>query len=639
MNQQEVEAWIAQQGGTGKVQYSRSTRDIDNPAADPMTAKQAGVAFNPTAPAKITISEEKWTAVDAEGKPTGAVLHVRRRPDGDFDIVDQANSNPAKNGEQTPESKNAAELQRQREANAALPGPNPQGATEAERRGQDPAYETDKERRDRSDARIKEQGAAAAAADAKANVDADNRRADAAAADAAAARNKPSSNVEHVKGGDGKEYTRVTTVSADGKSVTVQNYGPDGKAIGEIPGDPSKQAGPVARGPAMPEIVVGATSQAITSYQQALMRDPSLTPAQREAYLTQFIQVAQIATNEATALQRQQESNLNASINLATGKQTALQNGMTAAVNFANNFVGKLPADSHLAGQAYGAMMLMNIINMQHSGLEGITMPGAPQKSTPQPASIVSPGNPQAVSAQLDAAKAAGQQAESQRVAAEAQAAGNPQAITNATSATIGAKIGSGAATPSAQPPAAASATPAQTAPPVDPRSIGAPEAPSAAAMNTGQPGDPAYSPQPAPSTYDPNDPNAASEMGQPGDPGYGETYMKPAAPDYGQPGMRVLPQPGTSAVPPAETRDPSVNPSTVDPQSMMPPVPDFAVLGQYQQRQQQPTPDIGQPLAVLKAQIDSTPPWRISPDLEQAYVAAGGDINDVYRVPGRSAA
>lgn len=101
MNQSEVEQWITQQGGTQRVQYQRSTRQVDNPAADPVTAKSAGVKFDPTAEAKITVSEEKWVAVDAEGKPTGAVLHVRRRPDNDFDIVEQAGANPAKPSDQT----------------------------------------------------------------------------------------------------------------------------------------------------------------------------------------------------------------------------------------------------------------------------------------------------------------------------------------------------------------------------------------------------------------------------------------------------------------------------------------------------------------------------------------------------------
>jgi hypothetical protein len=98
MDQQQVEQWIAQNGGTGRVQYSTSTREIDNPAADPIEAKRAGVKFDPTAPVKLTVTEEKWTAVGADGKPTGAVLHVRRKPDGNFDVVNQANPNPANAG-------------------------------------------------------------------------------------------------------------------------------------------------------------------------------------------------------------------------------------------------------------------------------------------------------------------------------------------------------------------------------------------------------------------------------------------------------------------------------------------------------------------------------------------------------------
>lgn len=103
MNQQEVEQWIAQNGGPERVQYARATTQVDNPAADPITARQAGVTFDVSAPAKVPIATEKWTAVDDKGQPTGAVLHVKRRPDGDFDIVEQANANPSKpQANQTP---------------------------------------------------------------------------------------------------------------------------------------------------------------------------------------------------------------------------------------------------------------------------------------------------------------------------------------------------------------------------------------------------------------------------------------------------------------------------------------------------------------------------------------------------------
>jgi len=46
--------------------------------------------------ATIPASEEKWVAVDDQGKPTGAELHVRRRPDGEFDVIGQQNANPAR---------------------------------------------------------------------------------------------------------------------------------------------------------------------------------------------------------------------------------------------------------------------------------------------------------------------------------------------------------------------------------------------------------------------------------------------------------------------------------------------------------------------------------------------------------------
>jgi len=153
VNQQDVEKWIAQQGGDKRVQYSRSTQKVANPAKQLTRADGTdNPDYDPTAPATIEISEEKWTAVDGEGKPTGAVLNVRRRPDGDFDIVNQGDANPGRPADDTPEKKNAAELQRQREKNAALPA------------NQDPAYETDAERRTRADARIKQQGSDAEAA-------------------------------------------------------------------------------------------------------------------------------------------------------------------------------------------------------------------------------------------------------------------------------------------------------------------------------------------------------------------------------------------------------------------------------------------------------------------------------------------
>jgi len=118
----------------------------------------------------------------------------------------------------TPAQDNEAALNEQRRRNAALPGPNAQGATEDERRGQDPRYETDEERARRAETTIKQQGADARAAE-------DRRRADAG----------KSSRVSETIGG--KAYDKVTTVTTrpDGGTDTEQHYEDPAKPGVKIP--------------------------------------------------------------------------------------------------------------------------------------------------------------------------------------------------------------------------------------------------------------------------------------------------------------------------------------------------------------------------------------------------------------------
>lgn len=167
MNQQEVEQWIAQQGGASRVQHTTATKVVDNPAITIGGAEAAGVEFDPTGPKKITVQEQKWTAVDDQGKPTGAVLHVGATPgSASYEVIAQGGANPATAGpaNQTPAQQNEATLNAQRAKNAALPP------------DQDPLYETDQERQARGQAVIKQQGAdAKAAADAKTKADAEAR--------------------------------------------------------------------------------------------------------------------------------------------------------------------------------------------------------------------------------------------------------------------------------------------------------------------------------------------------------------------------------------------------------------------------------------------------------------------------------
>lgn len=245
MNQQEVEQWIAQNGGQGRVQYQRSTQRVPNPAAkmtlpdgsdnpdyDPMAARA-----NPT----IEVSEEKWVAFDDQGKPTGAELNVRRRPDGDFDIINQANPNPTKPASGTdtrnPDQKEADRIkveEAQREAaerakNRSLPP------------DQDPRDETDAQRAARADATRKEQAAKAerdAATARQARIDEQTAATNAAREQRATAEaNKATTTSRNVTGGDGKPYIQIITTSADGKTTSVRNIGPDGKDVAEIPGE------------------------------------------------------------------------------------------------------------------------------------------------------------------------------------------------------------------------------------------------------------------------------------------------------------------------------------------------------------------------------------------------------------------
>lgn len=148
---------------------------------DEKSAKAAGANNKISTGTLITNDGRKFDfVIGADGTPISVTGDATGQDD---DVAGKWKANaPARAPGRTPEgqqieatnAKNAAELQRQREKNAALPA------------SQDPAYETDKERRDRSDARIKEQGAAATAAATQANVDADNRRADQTAATSAA---------------------------------------------------------------------------------------------------------------------------------------------------------------------------------------------------------------------------------------------------------------------------------------------------------------------------------------------------------------------------------------------------------------------------------------------------------------------
>lgn len=143
MNQQQLEAWIAQNGGAEGVQFATKTINVKNPAKSPtLDDGSDNPNYDPTAPATIAVQVLAWT-----NPKTGAAIAVRPNGQDAYEVVEQTGAKPGASATD-PAARNAEELQRQREKNAALPP------------DQDPSYETDAERRARAEAKIKEQGAA-----------------------------------------------------------------------------------------------------------------------------------------------------------------------------------------------------------------------------------------------------------------------------------------------------------------------------------------------------------------------------------------------------------------------------------------------------------------------------------------------
>lgn len=270
MNDEQLVAWLAQHGG--EVGRSDNEVEIDDPA-------DTGPKMQGESRRKIKqIDSTTITAKD------GATIKLRRIPGGGAQVGPDPGQ-PGTTGQRTPTYQeiertppkplpasqqprnpteqaadaNAAELQRQRERNAALS------------KDQDPAYETDEDRRKRADARIAQQRQAA--------IDDETRKRQAEAdARAAAQANKPGAPTlsPDGKGGtvavqtmpDGSiKTTPLPNVPTDAKSITVGGIvyekGPDGKyapAAGiPLPGTQPGQAEPAGAPP------LGATPQEIAT--------------------------------------------------------------------------------------------------------------------------------------------------------------------------------------------------------------------------------------------------------------------------------------------------------------------------------------------------------------------------------------
>lgn len=608
MNQAEIEKWISDQGGSGRVQYSRSTQPIPNPAKK-LTLPDGtdNPDYDPTAPATIQVNEEKWQAVDAEGKPTGAVLHVRRRTDGDFDILDQANANPAKaTGEPTPEQRNAAELQRQRERNAALPA------------DQDPAYETDAERRKRAQDRIDQQGREADAARQRARQD----EADARAREQA---NRGTTTLKP----DGKGGTIAVQIMPDGTVKTTPLPGvPSDKPQPErvtIAGQvyerdpqtgqysPAKglptEGQATAGGPRLPDIIHSAAAQTLTDYWNALNADPNVTPAQRQARFQEAVQVAQISVQQAATEQRERESARNIAYNVASNTLQYQQTGLQNALSFAEKLNGMLPIGSDLGGQAFAALLGLQMLQMAGSGINNL--PSAADMTTPRGVeaarSVVTPAI----------------QAAASPVPVPAQPSVPPTAPAEPTAVRPGAPppVVSAPSAPKPSVPA-----PSPYGPGIDSPALNPPPTP-------GEPDGPPLQPGPVLDTGTGTDPN----LGQPGDPGYRPPSL--GKPDDGQPGMSVPPVPAMPV--------PVPYPSTRDPNSMLPAQSDYAVLSNVSRPDQQPSmipvSQPGQDYAMLASQPTyadlhgqalAQVPWQMSEEQYNRYKAAGVPESVIWSTP-----
>ena len=323
MTQQQIEQWIAQNGGPGAVQYGVEQKQVRNPSYNPDKGPRPG--------------NEEYTSIEVEtwkNSKTGAVLSAKRTGADSLEVYDNVSGDPNKG----PESRNPTQVasdekakreQAERDRNAAL--------------SDDPAYETDEERRKRAADRITQQGRDAQTAatntrqqeqDARqARIDEQNAatqaanasRAASAESRAAAAATRADNKTETVVGGDGKRYTRVTTVSADGNTVTVKNFGPDGKEVAEIPGETKDQYEPEPEGAPDTPLMVGQLTSGLRQYSQYLDQQVKLHKDTNGAQ--------GVSPDRATKLMARRialaESTIKEQENLTSGQKGLLDNATT----------------------------------------------------------------------------------------------------------------------------------------------------------------------------------------------------------------------------------------------------------------------------------------------------------------------
>lgn len=474
--------------------------------------------------------------------------------------------------------------------------------------------------------------------------------------------NAPTQTVAVRKGGDGRDYTVITIVPKPGQPGAPGQIviGPDGKqAAGGIPGEPPKEKkepvkgpdgktyirvtvekpdgtvdlyhtdqngtrttlpnaapdNPTVAGPKVPNFVLEGSVEALTQYKKQLQDGVAAGQWSQkwaddrwgEAY-----QVAQFATNQHTIQEREREANLNAATNLATTKLTTLQTGQDNALKFVSSLNGLLPEGSPLGGQAFAALLGLNMLNMQMSGINNIR-PGAATPAAPvlTPADLSSP-----------------EKLEAKRAEIMANPVFRPQPMAPAPGASASQPNAIGVGRIGTTPAPGATAQPS-TAPVV-------PATPTISPNTPAEP--PARANIPPAVPYNP----AAAAPGAPPLMKPGAIETGPAAPEQ-NPGGQVLPPPQDTApifpMPPGAAPPVGGGGGNVMQEPSI--AGEFAALSPFRPQgaaPQQPQADAGPNVALMRAKIAQTPPWQLDPtELEWAEQNGFGD--EAWSVPGRRTA
>ncbi len=385
----------------------------------------------------------------------------------------------------------------------------------------------------------------------------------------------------------------------------IYERGPDGNyapAAG-LPGSGTPLPG--GAGPAMPTIVLGQSQAALRAYRDQLQQEVASgrkTQVWADGRWKEALELANVAVAEATTQQRQQESSLNARVNLATTKLTNQMTGMQQALSFAQDLNGKLPPGSSLGGEAFAAMLGLQMIMAQRSGIYDITPSSADMRSTQ--------------AQQIDAVTSAAVDTTRQQVARLTNPA-SPDAVA-AERAAVQAQLEAATGT--------APATPAMPTAPAQPAPI---------IPTTGAP-TPAAAARPAPAIPV----QAAAPTLPEATPGGGNPPPPPVPPaTVSQPTFTAPFQDEQQQVPAPFNADPAQEPVGMAPQ----PYQQFAALTALQPPPAAPvsvpaTPESAPFTAALTAEADATPPWRLSPQRIEEMIAAGVPEDRIWAVPGAAA-